>query len=108
MVLRKGGFEPVEVKDGNEAMEVLTGEDPPGIALLDYNMPGLYGVDVVKRLRERENGPACYVILLSGSQSGNTRGEALEAGADQYVSKPFDKEVLLEMLREGARRVGGG
>lgn len=97
------GYQPVTAADGDQAWEILTSADPPSIAILDWMMPGLSGLAICRRLRERQSRPYVYVILLTSRGLREDIVEGLNAGADDYVVKPFDKHELEVRLRAGSR-----
>jgi two-component system cell cycle response regulator len=99
------GFEVVEVKDGAQAWAALEAPDAPNLAIIDWEMPGLDGVELCRRLREREakGRPYTYVLLGSGHGDRQEVIEGMEAGADDYVVKPFDEHELRARLRAGKR-----
>lgn len=97
------GYEPVSASDGDQAWEVLSSPDPPSIAILDWMMPGLSGLAICRRLRERQAPPYVYVILLTSRGLREDIVEGLNAGADDYIVKPFDKHELEVRLRAGRR-----
>ncbi len=97
------GYEPVTAADGDQAWEILASSDPPSIAILDWMMPGLSGLAICRRLRERQGPPYVYVILLTSRGLREDIVEGLNAGADDYVVKPFDKHELEVRLRAGRR-----
>ncbi|HEY6292493.1 MAG TPA: response regulator [Terriglobia bacterium] len=101
--LDRWGFDCKSVADGAEAWERLQEESPPNLIILDWMMPELDGVEVVRRLRENANNFGAYVILLTarGSRSDLVRG--LEAGADDYITKPFDPDELRARVHVGVR-----
>lgn len=101
-VLSSWGYEPILVADGSRADEMLAGEEGPSLAILDWMMPGLTGVDVVRRARARANRALRVIVLTARDQPEDTL-MALEAGADEYVTKPFDFADLrarLDRLRD--------
>ena len=102
-VLKKWGFEPIVTEDGGAAWDVLQMPEAPGLILLDWNMPGLDGLEVCRRLRKLDSRNPPYVILLTarGEKGDIVRG--LEAGANDYVSKPYDHEELQARIRVGQR-----
>ena len=104
-ILRKWGFEPVVVEDGAAAAEALEGPGAPSLALLDWNMPGLEGPEVCRRLRAASPTNPPYLILLTarGEKADIVRG--LESGANDYVSKPYDVEELRARVSVGRRMV---
>lgn len=97
------GYEPVTAADGRQAWELLTGEDPPPIAILDWMMPGMSGLEICRKLRQRGSPPYVYVILLTARGMREDIVEGMNAGADDYVVKPFDKHELEVRLRAGRR-----
>lgn len=100
-VVGKWGFRSVITQNGLEAMEAVRAEEGPAVAILDWMMPEIDGLEVCRRIRE--SGKAIYVILLTARGSKENIVEGLQAGADDYLSKPFDKEELLARVRVGLR-----
>ena len=103
--LRKWGYEVVVACDGIEAWNVLQSEDAPKIAILDWVMPGLTGPEVCRRVREKtkDNETYTYILLLTSKSLKEDLIEGMEAGADDYVTKPFDQHELKVRLRAGTR-----
>ncbi len=101
--LSSWGYQPISAADGGQAWEILSSADPPSIAILDWMMPGLSGLAICRRLRERQAPPYVYVILLTARGLREDIVEGLNAGADDYVVKPFDKHELEVRLRAGRR-----
>jgi two-component system, cell cycle response regulator len=89
--------------DGLGALRVLDGDDAPRLAVLDWMMPGLEGVQICQRLRERANRPYVYVLLLTARSEKRDLLRGLELGADDYLTKPFDAEELRARLLVGER-----
>ncbi len=104
-ICRSWGLDPVPVSDGEEAWESLQGADAPPIVLLDWMMPGLDGLEVVRRVRAQQSSKPVYIILLTarGSREDVVRG--LLAEADDYVTKPFDHRELRARVQVGVRMV---
>src|SRR5258708_5294104 len=95
--LRKWGYEVVVASDGLEAWQILQSEGAPRLAILDWVMPGLTGLEVCKRVRERSTGKETdytYLLLLTSKSERDDIIEGLEAGADDYLTKPFDQHEL--------------
>ena len=104
-LLKKWGYETVVVSDGKQAWQVLSEEGSPSLAVIDWLMPGMEGTDICRKVRERnfKQGVYQYIILLTvqGDQEDIVKG--LEAGADDYVVKPFDSQELQMRLSVGKR-----
>ncbi len=103
--LRRSGFECISVANGAEAWRVLQADSPPNLMILDWMMPELDGVEVVRRLRNSPNCFGAYVILLTGRHSRGDVVCGLQAGADDYITKPFDPAELLARVEVGVRVV---
>jgi two-component system cell cycle response regulator len=104
--LEKAGHDVVAAEDGAQALAALTGPDAPRLAVLDWNMPHLDGVDVCRKLRSIPPGgaaPYTYVLLLTSRQSQADLVAGLESGANDFISKPVEGEVLRARLRVGER-----
>lgn len=103
--LTRWGYEVVVTRDGVEAWDVLQGTDTPTLAILDWMMPGLDGVDVCRKVRQRTQEPYIYLLLLTTKGRKEHLIEGLAAGADDYLTKPFDPHELQVRLRAGDRIV---
>jgi diguanylate cyclase (GGDEF)-like protein len=101
--LAEWGYEVVTVDDGGQAWSVLQDSQPPPLAVLDWMMPILDGPEICRRLRRSEAPSYTYVLLLTGKNAKEDVIEGLEAGADDYVTKPFDVQELEVRLRIGRR-----
>jgi two-component system cell cycle response regulator len=99
------GYDVVLAEDGEQAWRSLQGPDPPSIALLDWMMPGLDGLEVCRRVRQAGREPYTYVILLTGKDRQEDVVQGLAAGADDYLRKPFDNLELEARIRTGGRIV---
>jgi two-component system, cell cycle response regulator len=91
------------VADGAEAWEVLDSGDRPALAILDWVMPGIDGIEICRRLRAAGEGPYVYVLLLTVKDRKADIVEGFKAGADDYICKPFDPEELRGRLRAAQR-----
>ena len=100
-LMEKWGFKAVVTQDGHEAMAALRGEQGPTLALLDWMMPGMDGLEVCRRVRESKK--MVYMIMLTSLGAKESIVEGLHAGADDYLSKPFDKNELLARIQVGFR-----
>lgn len=101
--LQKWGYDPIVCEDGISARDVLMGDDPPPMAILDWSMPGADGVALCREIRESAVLSAMYVILLTAHDTRDAMVAGLSGGADEYVTKPFDWGVLQARLKIGAR-----
>lgn len=101
--LKKWGYQVAPVADGTEAWERLERDDAPRMAILDWRMPGVEGVEICRRVRARPERAYTYLILLTAQGQKQGLLEGLKAGADDYVSKPFDAEELRARLEVGER-----
>jgi len=103
--LRKWGYDVMVACDGAEALALLQREDAPALIILDWMMPGMTGVEVCRRIRERDREPYTYILLLTSKSQKEDLIEGMEAGADDYITKPFDQNELQVRLRAGTRLV---
>ena len=103
--LRDWGYSPECVHDGEAALGRLSGDDPPLIAILDWMMPGLTGLEVCRRVKAMPSRVPRYAILLTQRNARDDILEGLNGGADDYVTKPFDPEALRARVRIASRTV---
>ena len=103
-VLQKWDHEVVVAEDGNQAWELLQTENPK-LAILDWMMPGIEGIELCRRIREKADCDYVYVILLTAKVEKEDIVAGLDAGADDYITKPFDREVLRSRVAVGTRIV---
>ncbi len=103
--LRDWGYDVVEASDGGLAWDVLRRPDAPRLAIVDWMMPGLDGVEVCRRVRALYRPEPTYIIMLTAKEGRQNIVTALEGGADDYIIKPFDREELHARLRVGRRIV---
>ena len=97
------GYEPVLASDGVEALAILERDDSPTLAIIDWIMPGLDGVEVCRQVRKLAKRPYVYLIMLTVKQGTDDLVVGMEAGADDYLSKPFEIDELRVRLRAGER-----
>ena len=102
-ILAKWGFATVTANDGSEAWRIIQGPDPPRLLLLDWLMPGIDGVEICRRVREAGPARPSYVILLTALGETNRIVEGLRAGADDYITKPYNQEELRARIEVGIR-----
>jgi DNA-binding response OmpR family regulator len=105
MRLRKHGHELVLVENGSEAWEELERDAEISIAILDWMMPEMTGPEVCRRVRRRGDVQPIYLILLTSRVGQEDLVTGLDAGADDYITKPFDFEELRARVRVGVRMV---
>lgn len=103
--LTRWGYEAIVTHDGVEAWNVRQGATAPSLAILDWMMPGMDGVEVCRKVRQREQEPYIYLLLLTTKGRKEHLIEGLDAGADDYLTKPFDPHELQVRLRAGKRIV---
>jgi len=103
MMLRQMGYEVDSAANGREALDKLMEPDGPRLALIDWMMPEMDGPDVCRRLRAANGLQYVYVILLTSKNSKEALVEGLDAGADEYLTKPCSAEELKARLRTGER-----
>jgi len=99
------GFEVVTAQDGEEAAQILESGAAPTLALIDWMMPKLDGLEVCKRIRIPSDRPYVYLILLTSKSSRDEIAKGFESGADDYVVKPFDHDEFRARLVIGRRVV---
>ena len=102
-MLKKAGYEVSFASDGDQAWQHLSGPNPPPIALLDWEMPGLAGPEVVQRVRGQGEQVPIYIILLTSRDSSADIVTGLKAGANDYVTKPANEDELVARVNVGAR-----
>jgi two-component system, cell cycle response regulator len=102
-MLKKWGYDVVAAANGLEAWEILRGDDPPRLAILDWMMPEVDGLEVCRRVRELNREPYIYILLLTAKDTPQELIEGMEAGADDYLRKPVDTHELRVRLRAGRR-----
>ncbi len=104
-ILTKWNYEVIITSNGEEAYSVFQQDDPPQLAVLDWEMPGINGADLCRKLRAQEQKKPLYLILLTGKDQRKDVIQGLEAGADDYISKPYNNEELRARISVGRRMV---
>ncbi len=102
-VTTKWGYEPLVVEDGNAAWEVMQQDNPPCLLLLDWEMPEMTGVEICKKIRSENNDNPPYILLLTARTGTADIVEGLNAGANDYIPKPFNAAELQVRLEVGNR-----
>ena len=105
-LLAQRGYQVITAVDGEQAYELLQKEDAPRLAIVDWMMPGMSGVDLCRKLRDADSTSRTHVIMLTGKRSKEDLVAGLDAGADDYVRKPFDIDELHARLRAAQRLIG--
>ena len=100
---KKWDYRVTAVENGLDAWEVLQKKDAPQLAILDWMMPGMDGVEVCRRIRNRDQGPYRYVLLLTAKDNKQDVIAGFESGADDYLTKPFDVHELHARVWAGRR-----
>jgi diguanylate cyclase (GGDEF)-like protein len=103
--VERWGYEVVLAANGLDAWEILAKPDAPPMAILDWVMPDVTGPELCRRVRETHREPYTYILLLTSKNTKNDTVEGFEAGADDYIVKPFDDNELRMRLRAGQRIV---
>jgi phosphoserine phosphatase RsbU/P len=105
VTLTSWGYEVQVTMEGRSACQALETADPPKLALLDWMLPEMDGLEICRRVRSTLAGRAIYIILLTARARKEDVIAGLDGGADDYVTKPFDREELRARLRAGCRIV---
>lgn len=103
--LQRWGYEVAVAADGAQAWALLSGSDAPQLAIVDWMMPGMDGIELCQRVRAVDGQVPVYLILLSARSLREDIVAGLQAGADDYVVKPFDEAELRARLQVGVRVV---
>lgn len=101
--LKAWGYEVLTAAGGEQAWEILKRDDAPSLAILDWTMPGLDGLELCKRVRALQKPKKPYLIFVTAKARTQDIVTGLEAGADDYIIKPFQREELRARVRVGER-----
>ncbi len=101
--LNKWGYNTTSADNGDAAWEILQKDPSIRLAILDWNLPGLTGIQICQRLRTRTNAPYVYAIMFSARTSHEEKIMALDGGADDYLIKPCKPSELRARLNVGRR-----
>lgn len=102
--LQDWGYQVTVVNNGEEAWKILQEpSEAPTLAILDWLMPGMNGIELCRRIRAKQQGFYQYILLVSGKSDKENVIEGLDAGADDYLTKPFDVGELRARVRAGVR-----
>jgi signal transduction histidine kinase/BarA-like signal transduction histidine kinase len=105
--LERLGYDVVYARDGDEAWQILNEPNAPRLTLLDWEMPGLDGTEICRKLKDNPSRKTIHTIILTGKSEKSDLIEALESGADDFICKPVNLEELRVRLRAGARIIEG-
>lgn len=103
--LVKAGYETVVADNGDTAWDVFQQDNPPRLALIDWMMPGLSGIELCRKIREIDSTIPVYLILLTAKQEKEDVLEGYAAGVDDFIKKPFDSGELLARIKVGSRLI---
>lgn len=104
-ILTKWGFEVTATADGQAAFAVLQAPDAPQMAIIDWMMPKMDGPTLCRKLREQQRKDPLYLILLTSKGESRDIVAGLEAGADDYIAKPYDNRELRARVNAGKRLI---
>lgn len=97
-ILGELGYEVTGAEDGGRALDILNSGASFDLALVDWNMPQMTGFDFVCEVRKEPKFSGLRLVMVTTETEESRMSEALEAGADEYIMKPFNREMLLEKL----------
>jgi two-component system chemotaxis response regulator CheY len=98
-LLKELGFEVTEAADGKQALDQLNPSQPPDLALVDWNMPVMNGLEFVQAVRANHQYDHVPLMMVTTETDMERVAAAIDAGANEYVMKPFTKEIILDKLQ---------
>ncbi len=100
MIVRalNGIYSITQAGSAEEGLEALTGSEPFALLVVDWNMPGMTGVEFVRQLRTSGGYPDLKILMITTEVHAEAMGDAMDAGVDEYLMKPFVREAVLEKL----------
>jgi putative two-component system response regulator len=104
--LKEWGYEVIEANDGVAALEAMQQPSAPKVAIIDWLMPKMDGLEVCRRIRALQQPEPPYLMVLTSTTAKKGIIAAFDAGADDYITKPFDRDELQARIRVGVRLVG--
>ena len=102
-LLTKWGYEVTTAHDGEEAWRVLCEPEHPHLVILDWMMPGIDGMEIIRRLQEKRADTPYYSIIITSRSTNGSAARALDNGADDFIGKPFDNDELRARVAVGFR-----
>ncbi len=99
MTLRRRGFEVLQARDGSEALTVLRASGPVQLILIDWNMPGMNGLELLRCIRQQPQHAPTHILMVTTETGMGQMSEALSAGADEYIMKPFTPDIIMDKLQ---------
>jgi len=103
ILMEEWGYEAVICEDGLQAWEAMQKADAPQLGIFDWMMPGIDGLELCRRVRQRSDARPTYILFLTAKAQESDIVQGLKAGGDDFVTKPFDQEVLRARLQVGER-----
>ena len=97
--IQKLGYRSISATNGLEAWQILSGARAPSLALIDWEMPEMDGLEVIRKVRKELQDRFIYLIMVTGKSTKEEIIEGIEQGADDYVAKPFDTKELDVRIR---------
>jgi DNA-binding response OmpR family regulator len=97
-ILQEAEIESVEASDGPEALQILGTDEQFAVAIVDWDLPGMNGIQLVTEIRRHKDRRSLPVIMVSGRPHSSDVGYAIRAGVDDYVIKPFTRDAILRSL----------
>ncbi len=104
-VISRWGFQPVAVEDGLKALQIMSEPEPPSLLLLDWEMPGLDGLSLAHHLSDEDSADGPYIIMLTARDGNHDIVSGLAAGASDYITKPFETDILKARLELARRNI---
>lgn len=104
-ILSGAGFDLVTAMDGNQVWKILQEPDPPRLLILDWLMPGLTGIDILRKIRKLKDGDSYYLIIQTSLDSSSDVSFALSEGANDFLTKPYNTDILRTKVHVGSRIV---
>jgi len=98
MTLKRRGFEILQARDGVEALSVLAQAESVDVVLIDWNMPQMNGLELLRRIRQQPQYRSMQILMVTTETGMGQMSEALAAGANEYIMKPFTSDMVMDKL----------